>query len=348
MSRLLEARAIVERIKDAFTRGQAACLLSITSVIGSAYRQPGAKMMMTEDESMYGTLSGGCLEGDLLNYALEAMSDGHPRLCTYDLRENELWSLGIGCKGMVEIMVWPVRENDPFYQSLFSAIESDHPVTMIMELPAGGRALLSGDDLIYTECQIEPEVVEHGRARATTRTRAECIAAGQKNYFVDTMRKPEHLVICGAGHDAIPLCAMAQQVGFAVTILDPRKAFNQAERFPGANHHVAEADSVDQAMFADAFWVIMNHHQARDEASIALAARTNPRYIGVLGPLARTKEMLEATQLTLVDGPFHAPVGLDLGSETVEEVAVSILSELMAARSGRSATPLHAREKVHS
>ncbi|KYP80297.1 XdhC family protein [Ferroacidibacillus organovorans] len=347
MSRLLEARAIAARIKEVFARGQSACLLSITSVVGSAYRQPGAKMMIAEDESMYGTLSGGCLEGDLLNYALEAMSDGRPRLCKYDLRENELWSLGIGCKGMVEIMVWPVRKDDPFYQSLFDAFDGDYPVTMVMELPIGSRAILSGGNLIYAEGPLVPEVIECGRLREKTRTRAECVTAEQKTYYVDTMRKPEHLVICGAGHDAIPLCGMAQQAGFAVTILDPRRAFNQAERFPDANHQVTEADTVDPATLNDAFWVVMNHHQARDEASIALAVRANPRYIGVLGPLSRTREMLETQQLSLTDGPFHAPVGLDLGSETVEEVAVSILSELMAVRSGRNAAPLHAREKVH-
>lgn len=161
------------------------------------------------------------------------------------------------------------------------------------------------------------------------------------------MRPPERLVISGAGHDAEPLARLAHQAGFDVVILDSRPHLNNPERFPDAFHRVESADQVSPSQVSESYWVIMNHHQLRDEAALTLASSARPRFLGVLGPRVRTEEMLAKTGLDRHALPFHSPVGLDIGAENPSEVALSIVAELMAARSGGSGGPLHGRERIH-
>jgi xanthine dehydrogenase accessory factor len=349
LSRIQEARDVMQKMKQAWERNQPTSLLMITEVRGSAYRQPGAKMMMAADGQMFGTLSGGCLESDLFEWSKEAIRQNIPITRQYDLSENELWSLGIGCKGSLEILIVPVDPNDSFWQTVITVIQEDRPVSLILEIPTGIRVLLDQNGNGWGDlAQIPDEVRQQALDRTFQRTRAEVISLGNRRFVIDTMRPSERLIVAGAGHDAVPLVSVAAQVGFRVTVLDPRKDFNNAFRFPEASHMVVEPSEADPAVFHDSWWIIMNHQQSRDEASLALALKSNPRFIGVLGPLSRTQEMLANIGADLSSGPLHAPIGLDLGAETIEEVAISILSELMMVRSGSSGKPLHGRTKIHA
>ncbi|WP_126426897.1 XdhC family protein [Brevibacillus marinus] len=349
MSRIQEARDVMQKMKQAWERKQKTAFLMITEVRGSAYRQPGAKMMMAADGQMHGTLSGGCLESDLLEWAKEAIRQSIPLARQYDLSENELWSLGIGCKGSLEILIVPVEPDDRFWQTARTVIEADRPVTLILEIPNGIRALLDENGNGWGDlAQVPDEIRKQAWERTFQRTRAEVVSLGERRFVIDTMRPSEQLIVAGAGHDAVPLVSVAAQVGFAVTVLDPRKDFNNPFRFPGASHLVVEPHQADPAALHGSWWVIMNHQQSRDEASLALALKSKPRFVGVLGPLSRTQEMLANIGADLSSGPLRAPVGLDLGAETVEEVAISIISELMMLRSGSNGRPLHGKTKIHA
>jgi xanthine dehydrogenase accessory factor len=347
LSRLKEARDVVKYIKQAWDRNQKTALLMINEVRGSAYRQPGAKMMMATDGQMFGTLSGGCLETDLFEWAKEALRENKPLTRQYDLSENELWSLGIGCKGSLEIMIVPVHEHDLFWKNSFNFLQKNKPITMILEIPTGIRVLLDHNGNGCGDLELVPESVQKIALQRTNRTRAEVIYHNDQRFVIDTMKPCEKLIIAGAGHDAVPLVSVAHNVGFDVTVLDPREDFNNPFRFPDVTHMVCEPTKADDLSLSDSMWVIMNHQQSRDEAALELALRSNPRLIGVLGPLSRTQEMLENIGASLSSGPIHAPIGLDLGAETIEEVAISILSELMMFRSGMSGTPLNGRIKIH-
>jgi xanthine dehydrogenase accessory factor len=348
LSRIQEARDVMQKIKQAWERNQKTSLLMITEVRGSAYRQPGAKMMMATDGQMFGTLSGGCLENDLFEWSKEAMRQSIPITRQYDLSENELWTLGIGCKGSLEILIVPVDPNDSFWQTAMTVVQEDRPISLILEIPTGVRVLLDQNGNGWGDlAQLPDEVRQQALDRTFQRTRAEVTSLGDRRFVIDTMRPSEHLIIAGAGHDAVPLVSVAAQVGFRVTVLDPRKDFNNPFRFPAASHLVVEPHAADPVALHDSWWVIMNHQQSRDEASLALALKSNPRFIGVLGPLSRTQEMLANIGANLSSGPLHAPVGLDVGAETIEEVAISIVSELMMVRNGRSGRPLHGRTKIH-
>lgn len=349
LSRIQEARDILTEIKKAWERDQGASLLMITDVRGSAYRQPGAKMMTAADGQIFGTLSGGCLENDLFEWSKEAMRQNKTLIKQYDLSEKDLWTLGIGCKGSLEILIVPVQPNDSFWQTAMTVITEDHPISLIFEIQTGSRVLLDQNGNGWGDLNIIPEEVRKiALDRAYQRTRAEVISFGNRRFVIDTMRPSEHLIIAGAGHDAIPLSSFATQADFRVTILDSRKNFNNKSRFPYASHMVIEPTEANPSELNDSWWVIMNHQQQRDEATLALSLKSNPRYIGVLGPLYRTEEMLENIKSTLSDGPIHAPVGLDLGAETPEEVAISIISELMMVRNGSTGKSLHGRTKIHT
>ncbi|GAB7387435.1 XdhC family protein [Bacillaceae bacterium] len=348
MSRIDEARELFARIERAWSDGERTALLTITQVQGSAYRLPGAKMMMTEKGKMLGTLSGGCLESDLFGWAEKAIEAGEPRLVNYDLSESELWSLGIGCKGTLEVAIIPIRSEDPFWQSVREAVAQDRVISLAIELPSGIRVVFDGTNPIAGDIDKLPEpVAQQLTNRVWNRTRAEVAIVDNRRFYIDTMRPNERLIICGAGHDAVPVAALAAKCGFRVTVLDPRKEFNGDKRFPTAEHLIIEPSQADPAQLKESWWLIMNHLQLRDEAALHLALQADPKFIGVLGPLSRTREMLSNIGADMNSGPIRAPIGLDLGAETIDEVAVSIVSELLAARSARSGEPLHGRDKIH-
>ncbi len=349
MSRIDEARQMFARIEQAWAEGEQTVLLTITQVEGSAYRLPGAKMMMTEKAKMLGTLSGGCLESDLYGWAEKVIAEGQPRVVYYDLSENEMWSLGIGCKGKMEVAIFPIRDEDPFWKSVREAIAEDKAISLAIELPTGARVVFDGETPIAGDIdQLPKSVVQQLTSRIWSRTRAEVATVDGRRFYIDTMRPNERLIVCGAGHDAVPVAALAAKCGFRVTVLDPRKEFNGEKRFPTAEHLVVEPDQADPAELKDSWWLIMNHLQVRDEASLRLALQAEPKFIGVLGPLSRTREMLDNIGANMESGPIHAPIGLDVGAETIDEVAVSIVAELLAARAGRTGGPLHGRQKIHS
>ncbi|KPV44574.1 XdhC family protein [Alicyclobacillus ferrooxydans] len=348
MSRIDEARKVFARIEQAWNDSEQAAMLTITQVKGSAYRLPGAKMMMTNAGKMLGTLSGGCLESDLYGWAEKALEDGQPRLVNYDLSENELWSLGIGCKGTLEVLIQPIQAADPFWSAVRTAIAKDTAVSLAIELPNGARVLFDGNSPIAGEgSDLPAEVVRQLVDRVNSRTRAEVVHVDGRRFYVDTMRPNEHLILCGAGHDAVPVAVLAEKCGFRVTVLDPRKDFNQSGRFPTAEHLIVEPSEANPDELGGNWWLIMNHLQTRDEAALNLALQSDAKFIGVLGPLSRTNEMLENIGKQIGSGPIHAPIGLDVGAETIDEVAVSIVSELLAERSARLAKPLHGRDKIH-
>lgn len=349
MSRLQEFREVMNQIKAAWQEGHKTSLLMLMNVQGSAYRLPGTKVMMAEDGRIFGTISGGCLESDLFGWAELAMQEGKPRLQRYDLSESEVWSLGIGCKGLLEIGILPVNPQDRFWLQVDEVLQREEGVSLILEIMNGARALLKADGSVIGERDLLPaEVFHHAKQRFARQTRAEVFVCEGRRFYIDVVKPSERLVVAGAGLDARPVVEMASRIGFSVTVLDPRKDFNTPEAFPAVHHVVQSASEVDPSELADSWWVIMNHHLERDQASLKLALRSKPKFIGVLGPLTRTEEMLVQIDRKLSSGPIHAPIGLDLGAETMDEVAMSIVSQLMAARNSRQALPLHGKSKIHA
>ena len=363
-----ETSQIVGRIAELAAAGRRAALATVVRIAGSAYRRAGAKLLVEESGATRGGVSGGCLEADVREIAMAVIGKGAPRLRHYETSGDDqtIWGLGLGCNGAVDIFIQPVTSGDTVdaARQVRMLLAGDAPFavsTLVRGAPAVlGRVLVSGDG---------PRAGSTGSPdldRVIARRSEALLAAGESEcydieptgvftestgVFTEVHVPPPRLVICGAGDDAIPLAACASQVGFRVTMVDHRPAYLTAERFPGAERiDRRPADGLEGLpLDPSTYTVVMTHSFAHDRDWVGRLLRTNVAYIGLLGPRARRDEMLEQLDgvgaqidATGADRLF-APVGLDLAADGPEQVAVSIVAELLAVRA--ESAPQHLREK---
>ena len=359
-----EVNDILRGIKDARAQHQGIALASVVSVRGSAYRREGAQMLIRDDGSHVCMLSGGCLEPEVVLGAKYVMQDGMPSLTGYDLAEDVVWGLGIGCGGSVDIYVEPVND-DPILNTWLAILERGELAVLATMLPAQatsipspalGRVLVleSGEMIGNIGADLEQAVklaaLEMMRALYP---RSETKVFNSSSVFLAASAPPPELVIFGAGHDAIPLCARATDLGWAVTVVDARARFLTSERFLDAHLEVRE-DYASLKLNPRSFVMVMNHHLERDERSLRFALESVAPYVGVLGPRARFLDLLERLQKKSFT-PNAAqlertrnPVGLDIGAESPDEVALSVMSELIAVRRGFAGGVLNGRNgRIH-
>jgi xanthine dehydrogenase accessory factor len=359
-----EVNDILRGINDARAHGQATALASVVRVRGSAYRREGAQMLIRDDGSHVCMLSGGCLEPEVVLGAKYVMQDQMPSLTGYDLAEDVTWGLGIGCGGSVDIYVEPVNDA-PILNRWLAILERGELAVLATILPAQatsipspalGRALVleSGEVIGQIGSSLEEDVKRAAlEMMCTLYPRSETKTFNSNDVFLAASAPPPELIIFGAGHDAIPLCARATDLGWAVTVIDARARFLTPERFPNAHLEVRE-DYASLKLNPRSFVMVMNHHLERDERSLQYALGSVAPYIGVLGPRARFLDLLErlnqkgftpnAAQLERT----RNPVGLDIGAESPDEVALSVMGELIAVRRGFAGGALNGRNgRIH-
>jgi xanthine dehydrogenase accessory factor len=368
-----EINDILEGLREARANGEGAALASVVRVRGSAYRREGARMLIREDGSHVCMLSGGCLEPEVVMGAKFVIEDRKPSLTGYDLTEDITWGLGIGCGGSVDIYVEPVLEDDVLLTAWLGLLERAELGVLATVLPATvtgvpsaglGRLLVreDGSTMGDLELELQPQILEAARTmmhalypRAETK-RFKRADGSSVDVFLDASAPAPELVIFGAGHDAIPLSARAVDLGWIVKVVDSRARFLHPERFPGANLITAEPSELEAhiSLGPRSFVMVMNHHLERDRICLRFALESATPYIGVLGPRKRFLEALDdlrkasfepdATQLEKV----RNPVGLDIGAESPSEVALSIMSELIAVRRGFGGGILNGRAgRIH-
>ena len=356
-----ETSHIVGRIAELAATGQRAAMATVVRINGSAYRRPGAKLLVEESGATRGGVSGGCLEADVREMAMTVMREGVPRLRHYETGDDDrtVWGLGLGCNGSVDIFVQPVTSEDALdvagHVRTLLAGDAPFAVSTLVRGPAAAR----GRMLVAGEGSLAGSTGTPGLDREIARRADALLAAGESKLYgiestgVDTQSTgvfteihvpPPRLVICGAGDDAISLSAYASQVGFRVTVIDHRPAYLSRERFPDAERiDRRPADGLEGLPLGPrTYLVVMTHSFAHDREWVRRLLRTDAPYIGLLGPRARTDEILEQIDAMGTDRLF-APVGLDLGADGPEQVAVSILAELLAVRA--ASAPRHLREK---
>lgn len=341
-----ETRALLAALNTALARGQGAALASVVGVRGSAYRREGTRMLVLDDASQVCMLSGGCLEAEVVEVALEVIRTGVPQLTHYDLSEDATWGLGIGCGGSVDVRVERLDPNDPVTAAWLGVLERGEAAVLAVPLEGREKLLVRPDGSVLGQL---PDAALHDFAAAQAHERLHLRepravtvqAPDGQAVFLDVSTPPPPLVIYGAGHDAIPLAAQAHALGYDVHVIDPRGAYLTADRFPGAALHPHVPEELSEfIMPARAQAIIMNHHLERDRQCLAHALKSGADYVGVLGPRSRAEELLSAlTDEGHLFTPaelsrLRSPIGLRIGAEAPEEVALSILAELMAWRRG--------------
>ncbi|QFP75995.1 XdhC family protein [Deinococcus sp. AJ005] len=341
-----ETRTLLDALNAATARGQRAAIATVVGVQGSAYRREGTRMLVLDDGAQVCMLSGGCLEAEVVEVALEVIRSGTPAITHYDLSEDATWGLGIGCGGSVDVRVERVDGDDPVMGAWLRALEKGELAALVVPLKGEGRLLIKPDGEAMGDLSPAPLrdfAVQAARERLNQlEPRAVTLAAPDgMPLFIDISTPPPVLVLYGAGHDAMPLARGAHDLGYEVHVIDPRGAYLTPGRFPGAILHDLAPEELGQfTPPARASLLIMNHHLDRDRICLQHALNSGAPYVGVLGPLSRAQGLLdelEAEGVTFSDAELarlRAPVGLRLGAEAPEEVAMSILAELMAWRRG--------------
>jgi xanthine dehydrogenase accessory factor len=339
-------------------RGEAIALATLVAVRGSAPRLPGARMALTRSAQMTGSVSGGCVENDVLGHAMGVLETGKPALVTYGIADEQGFEVGLSCGGSIDVLIEPFRDA-ALWRALRRAVESREPAVWAIGLAPnallGRKLLVLGDEPI--QGSIDPALDEEvaGAARNLLPgggTRSLTLSRGGEEalVFVEAFPPPLELFIVGATHAAIHLCRLARQVGFRVTVVDARTAFASPERFPDADEVLrAWPDEVlgKGRLDAYSYVVTLTHDFKIDLPALACALRSEARYIGALGSrgthAGRKARLVEQgfseAELTRI----RAPIGLDLGGRSPEEIALAILAEMLAVRHGREGGPLSAR-----
>jgi xanthine dehydrogenase accessory factor len=329
-----ETKEIVERVVALAADGRRAAIATVVRVEGSSYRRPGARLLVQDDGSTYGGVSGGCLEADVREVALRVIQSGTPKLLHYDTgaEDRTAWGLGLGCNGSVDVFVQAATEA-PTLEAVREmetrlAKKSPFAVSTIVEGSDAGQAIV-----------LDPRPRD---------TRSRVTREGPNLVFTEVFQPPPTLIVCGAGDDARPLVTYASESGFVVTMLDHRQAFLNPERFPLAQRLLcrrpeAGVDGLD--VDPRTLVIVMTHSLVHDRDWLKCFFATGAQYIGLLGPRERADGILGHLG-ACDDSRVFAPVGLSLGADGPEQIAISVVAELLAVVSQQQ--PGHLRERTEA
>ena len=355
---------VLATIRDTLESGDRAALATIIDVEGSAYRRPGAKMLVREDGSGIGHITAGCLEDEVERLSTGVLDSGEPIVETYDLRpdgEDDVWGLGVGCNGIIDVLLEPLDER---YREVVDRYEAGEDVG-VLTVVDGDDAALGSRAYYHPESEnfegdVPADVLERLRdvtAELTNRGGADTYEVDGLTVFVDGIAAPDDLVVVGSGPDVGPIAELGSNVGFRVTVVGFRGANATEERFPDAETVISTRPSEIRnavGFDADTYVVVATHNFVDDRLAIDELLQTDVPYVGLMGPRERFDEMLEefdAEGRTFTEAELEAlytPVGLDLGSGSPHGIATSIVSEVLAVANDREPRHLKDREgRIH-
>ncbi len=333
-----ELKKIIEAYLKNRKQSQKAVLATVVALEGSSYRKPGVRMLVFENGQMIGAVSGGCVEKEVFRQALTVFSDGIPKIMTYDGRYR------LGCEGILYILIEPFQPSDVFLDVFFKAIKdrSEFQISAYYQKKEGSKSgvgtIFEFKDsrfAMHPTNQIDPDL----------------------EVYRDRLKPCFKLVIIGAEHDAVQLCLLAGLLGWEVTIVAHPSEEKQISDFPGAHEIITpfpeefDCDGIDMQTAV----ILMTHSYVKDLQYLIALQKSRHAYLGILGPKKRREKLLneflefcpEVTDAFF--GSMYGPAGLNIGAETPQEIAVSILSEILAVINRKS--PIFLRDKkggIHS
>jgi xanthine dehydrogenase accessory factor len=366
-----ELQALVETYEQISRLEQRAALATVVKIGGSAYRRPGARMLVTQDGDSVGTISGGCLEHDVIVRSQQVIATGKAVIVKYDTTfdEDTIWGLGLGCNGIVYILIECIElkhEPNPLafiaecsQQQQAGVLATVFSIAGRANLKVGSHLMLHPSRAVYsdlTEAGLLQMVLTDARIACVNQQSASksYLAAGSMiEVFINVIQPPVPLVIFGAGHDVAPVVQFAKALGWHVTVVDPRCSDASLARFQTADRVLPirlETVSQQVALNHHTMTLVMTHNYLYDSKLLQLLLAAPVGYIGMLGPKHRTDRVLQElrskgrvySQAQLER--LYSPVGIDIGAETPEEVALAIISEIQAVLANRSSGFLRNRQ----
>jgi xanthine dehydrogenase accessory factor len=362
--------------------GRPCALATVVDVAGSAYRRPGARMLVTADGQLTGAISGGCLEGDARRRARQCLEQGQPTIITYDSTDPDddlQFGAALGCQGVVDILLEPLdfaRPDNAIELLRTWADGMEEPAVLATVISQGGSGVAArlGQRLLLTTrgaeqgCLVSDSEL-YGAIRADARAALAALRPGTCTYAagpgtvrvsLEVLRPPVGITIFGAGNDVQPVVRLAAGLGWRVRVVDGRPAQAQAARFPEAEQvEVLPLAQVSQLPAVPDVALLMTHNYYYDLAVLQRLLPEATTYIGLLGPRKKYERLLQDLEQAAPDaaarlqGRLHSPVGLNLGAETPEEIALSVVAEIQAVLKSRPAgflrdSPLPIHEPWHS
>ena len=362
---------VLTRIQQLEHQGKPAVLATILRVAGSTYRRPGARMVVEPDGTITGMVSGGCLETDVIEHCKKVLQEGKSRLLHYDtMAEDEaVWGLGSGCNGKIDVLLEPLPIKEPafnYIKAIHTVVKGYHSAWLwtVIEAPQGSEVNTGAHVLQLPNGEIQSDIADAYLVEKITSFKDVpprkhyanyrfTLPDGEVEVLLERITPPTRLFIFGAGKDAEPLVEAAAQLGWRAWVYDHRPAYARKENFPAAQ--VVEKTDYRQffekhPLYPTDVVLIMTHLYLQDKILLEQLVTNPPAYLGVLGPRRRTEQLLNELRRSGIK--FHAqlserlfsPIGLDIGAETPEEIAFSIMAEILAVMRGREGGQLRKRK----
>lgn len=375
-----ELRAIIEAFDEANTRGERCALATVVSVEGSSYRRPGAKMLIFESGVSTGMISAGCLESDVIEHAKRVIKTNLTTLVEYDTASTSdeiVWGLGLGCNGIVRVLVEPLAPQSSYVAALRRSFalqadvdpivvatvfyhSSSIPIPTATQIEIGSRCILDEDgetgcDTLSFELGLAIESDMRAAVSEEAGIRVYERDGGTTKVFIETLAPPVQLVVFGAGYDALPIIELARGLGWQTEVVDPQARPASLDRFAQVDKvTLVRPETVNDRVCVTprTLALLMSHNYAHDQALLKFLLASPARYIGVMGPRKRTERMLNALEEGDNSFPLkerdrsrlYAPAGLDIGANTPAEIALSIVAEMRTVLANRRGGMLRERK----
>lgn len=328
--------------------GEPVVLATVARTWGSSPRETGAQMAFTSSGKVTGSVSGGCVEGAVIQSGLQTLNTRQLQLLHFGVADETAFDVGLACGGDIDVFVRPL---DPaFFNKIKTEMDAQRPFAIVTFLQ--GPANLTWQEHIITETGEVPSSPAGSLPQPVLEAGQQAILEGESrlvnlqdeagegiHLFINTILPPPTLVMVGGVHIAVSLAAIAKTLGFQTIVIDPRRAFSSQERFPGVDRLI---QSWPQEAFAEipltrsTCVTMLTHDPKIDDPAIQITLDSPAFYIGALGSRnthRARRERLLASGLTEAQlDRIHAPIGLDIGAKTPEEIALSIMAEIIAAR----------------
>ncbi|GMQ23838.1 XdhC family protein [Algoriphagus sp. oki45] len=361
-----ELQQIIQAYEVYKSENLAMALATVVKVDGSAYRRPGARMLVTQDGALTGAISGGCLEGDALRKAQTVIFQGKSMLVTYDTtdEDDQKFGVGLGCNGIIHVLIEPIDLNDPKNPiELIKEALSDRQTSLLLTvfsiprskseqigtvfLKKGHHEYGSTDKIppqLWLRLKHELKAFEGGKSQIHTFEDLEDISV-----FFEIIKPVTRILLFGAGNDTIPVAKLADILGFELVLIDGRKNLATPARFPQAKQIIqGAAEEVVGQIETDLNTValLMTHNFEYEVVVLEKLLTCMVPYVGILGPKRKTEKLvqrLNSKGIKVSMENVYAPIGLEIGAETSEEIALSIFAEIKAVLNQKQ--PIFLREK---
>jgi xanthine dehydrogenase accessory factor len=336
----------IERWREA---GKKVAIATVVQAYGSAPRRTGAKMAISEDGEFVGSVSGGCVENDVVEHAQQVLQEGQARLVPYGITDDMAFNVGLACGGRIEVFIQPFGRAFPTEKPVAFAYTIAGPGEvgnglLAWEFGKHRGSLGLGDEFDERVAQDAIAALREGQPR---QLRYDDAPGGPARVFVDTYPAQPTIYIFGGVHIGVALCHLAKQVGgFRVVVVDARGVWATHERFPDADEiHIQHADDYLAAhpIGGNGYVAVLSHDPKLDDPALIGALKSPARFVGAIGSgktQAARRARLKAAGITDEQlARLHGPIGLPIEAQTPEEIAVAILGQMIAAKNGGLATP---------